>query len=97
MGCNPPLFSMTEVSVAHCCPQTNGPLHSMTHVFCSQQKDNVSLYNLTIGYHHVATCTCTAVTMAKIQFLTILLTVTCFLGSVVSVTDKEFDVSTVRN
>ena len=30
--------------------------------------------------------------MAKIQFLTILLVVTCFLGSVVSVTDKEFEV-----
>ena len=30
--------------------------------------------------------------MAKIQFLTILLTVTCFLGSVVSVTHKEFEV-----
>ena len=35
--------------------------------------------------------------MAKIQFLTILLTVTCFLGGVVSVTDKEFEVSTVPN
>ena len=33
--------------------------------------------------------------MAKIQFLTILLAVTCFLGGVVSVTDKEFDVSDV--
>ena len=32
--------------------------------------------------------------MAKIQFLTILLTVTCFLGGVVSVTDKEFEVCT---
>ena len=30
--------------------------------------------------------------MATIQFLTILLTVTCFLGGVVSVTDKEFEV-----
>ena len=43
-------------------------------------------------YHHVLTCTCTAVTMAKIQFLTILFVVTCFLGGVVSVTDKEFEV-----
>ena len=34
--------------------------------------------------------------MAKIQFLTILLTVTCFLGGFVSVTDKEFEVSTVQ-
>ena len=32
--------------------------------------------------------------MAKIQFLTILLTVTCFLGGIVFVTDKEFEVST---
>ena len=30
--------------------------------------------------------------MAKIQFLTILLTATCFLGGVLSVTDKEFEV-----
>ena len=30
----------------------------------------------------------------KIQFLTILLVVTCFLGGVVSVTDKEFEVHT---
>ena len=36
---------------------------------------------------------CTAVIMAKIQFLTILLVATCFLGGVVSVTDKEFEVS----
>ena len=43
---------------------------------------------------HVSTCTCTAVTMAKIQFLTISLTVTCFLGDVISVTDKEFEVCT---
>ena len=43
--------------------------------------------------HYVSTCTCTAVIMAKIQFLTILLTVTCSLGSVVSVTDKEFEVN----
>ena len=48
-------------------------------------------------YHHVSTCTCTVVTMAKIQFLTILLTVTCFLGGVVSVTDKVFEVSVVQN
>ena len=34
--------------------------------------------------------------MAKLQFLTILLTVTCFLGGVVSITDKEFEVSTVQ-
>ena len=34
--------------------------------------------------------------MAKIQFLTILLVVTCFLGGVVSVTDKEFEVRTVH-
>ena len=33
--------------------------------------------------------------MANIQFLTILLVVTCFLGGVVSVTDKEFEVCTV--
>ena len=32
--------------------------------------------------------------MAKIQFLTILLIVTWFLGGVISVTDKEFEVST---
>ena len=44
---------------------------------------------------HVSTCICTAVTMAKIEFLTILLTATCFLGCVVSVTDKEFEVSDV--
>ena len=36
-------------------------------------------------------------TMAKIQFLTILLVVTCFLGGVVSVTDREFEVRTVHN
>ena len=30
--------------------------------------------------------------MAETNFLTILLTVTCFLGGVVSVTDKEFEV-----
>ena len=47
--------------------------------------------------HHVSTCTCTAVTMVRIQFLTILLTVTCFLGGVVSVTDKEFEVCTEFN
>ena len=41
------------------------------------------------------TCTCTAVTMARIQFLTILLTVTGFLGGVVSVTDKELEVCDV--
>ena len=35
------------------------------------------------------------VTMAKIQFLTILLTVTCFLGSVICVTDKKFDICDV--
>ena len=47
--------------------------------------------------HHVSTCTCTAVTavtMAKIQFLTILVVVTCFLGGVVSATDKKFEVRT---
>ena len=44
--------------------------------------------------HHVSTCTCTAVTMVKIQLLTILLTVTCFLGGVVSITDKELEVHT---
>ena len=33
--------------------------------------------------------------MATIQFLTILLTVTCFLDCVVSVTDKELEVRTV--
>ena len=37
----------------------------------------------------------TAVTMTKIEFLTILLVVTCLLGGVVSVTDKEFEVGTV--
>ena len=35
--------------------------------------------------------------MAKIQFLTILMVVTCFLGGVVSVTDKEFEVSNVQS
>ena len=30
--------------------------------------------------------------MARMQFLTILLVVTCFLGGVVSATDKEFEV-----
>ena len=34
--------------------------------------------------------------MAKIQFLTILLIVTCFLGRVVSVTDMEIEVSVVH-
>ena len=34
--------------------------------------------------------------MAKIQFLTILLVVTCFLGDVVSVTDKEIEVCNVH-
>ena len=34
--------------------------------------------------------------MAKIQFLTILLGVTCFLGSVVSATDKEIEVCSVH-
>ena len=32
--------------------------------------------------------------MAKIQFLTILLVVTCFLGGVISATDMEFEVCT---
>ena len=41
---------------------------------------------------YVVTCTCTVIFVAKMQFLTILLTVTCFLGGVVSVTDKEFEV-----
>ena len=45
-------------------------------------------------YQHVSTCTGTTVTMAKIQFLTILLVVTCFLGGVVSVTDNDFEVRT---
>ena len=36
-----------------------------------------------------------AVTMAKIRFLTILLTATCFLGCVVSATDNEFEVHNV--
>ena len=36
------------------------------------------------------------VTMAKIQFLTILLAATCFLGGVISVTDKEFEVCNVQ-
>ena len=35
--------------------------------------------------------------MAKKQFLTILFGVTCFFGSVVSVTDKELEVSRVWN
>ena len=35
--------------------------------------------------------------MVKIQFLTILLTVTCFLGGVVSVADKEYEVCNVHN
>ena len=35
--------------------------------------------------------------MAKIQFLTILLTITCFPGGVVSVTDMEFEVCTEQN
>ena len=35
--------------------------------------------------------------MAKIQFLTILLAVTCFLGGVVSLTDKELEVCDVFN
>ena len=46
--------------------------------------------------HQVSTRTCTTVTMAEIQFLTILFTVTCFLCGVVSVTDKEFKVSDVQ-
>ena len=33
--------------------------------------------------------------MAKMQFLIILLAVACFLGGVISVTDKEFEVRTV--
>ena len=32
--------------------------------------------------------------MMKIQFLTILLVVICLLGSVISITDKEFEVNT---
>ena len=58
------------------------------------KKDTYWCINLCL-YHHVSTCTWTAVTMAKIQFLTILLAVTCFLGGVVSVTDKEFQVGVV--
>ena len=34
--------------------------------------------------------------MVKIEFLTILLVVTCFLGGVVSLTDKELEVRTVQ-
>ena len=59
-------------------------------MFNSQEKD-LLLYELQL-YHHVSICTCTTVTMANIQFLTILLVVTCFLVGVVSVTDKEFEV-----
>ena len=40
----------------------------------------------------MASFSCSAL-MAKMQFLTILLTVTFFLGGVLSVTDKEFEVS----
>ena len=47
-------------------------------------------------YHHVSKCTCKAVTMAKIQFLTILLAVNCFLGGVVSVTDNDLEVCTAH-
>ena len=49
------------------------------------------------GEHICVTCTCTVVTMVRLQFLTILLTVTCFLGVVVSITDKEFQVSNVHD
>ena len=43
----------------------------------------------------MSTCTFPVVTMAKIQFLTVLLTVAYLLGSIVSVTVEEFDVRTV--
>ena len=57
-------------------------------------KDKVLLYKF-MSIPPRINCTCTVVTMAKIQFLTILLTVTCFLGGVVSVTDKELEVRDV--
>ena len=39
---------------------------------------------------------CTVDTMVKIQFLTILLTITCFLDDVVSVSNKDFELLTVQ-
>ena len=52
----------------------------------------LKLLQIDVWFHYIVSCTCTLVTMAKIQFLTKLFIVTCFLGGVVSVTDKEFEV-----
>ena len=84
----------------HSCNQTSctkidlwRPSVSMYQIYtshiCFVLKKKVTFYCINwCLYHHVSTCTCTAVTMAKIQCIT----VTCFLGGVVSVTDKEFEV-----
>ena len=53
----------------------------------------ILIRTLVTAWQPVLTAVTMAVTIAKIQFLTIFLVVTCFLGGVVSVTDKEFAVS----
>ena len=60
-------------------------------MFKSHETDKVLLYKLMFGSLRRNVNLYIAM-MAKTYFLTILLTVTCFLGGVVSVTDKEFEV-----
>ena len=64
--------------------------------FILRTTDNFYCINACL-VHEVSTCTCTTVTMAKIELLTILLVVTCFLDGVVSVTDKGFEVCDAQN
>ena len=58
----------------------------------SHSQDKVKFYCInSFLVHGIVSCSAVVI-MAKIQFLTILLTFTCFLGGVASVTDKEFEV-----
>ena len=61
--------------------------------FIPKEKDKILLYKLVSGPPRI-NLYLYMVTMAKIQFLTILLVVSCFLGSVLSITDKEYEVNT---
>ena len=69
-------------------PQTSCKpnLYKITHVVFSRKIIKSCFLNW---------CKCTAVNMVKIRFLSILLVVTCFLGGVVSITDKQLELSIV--
>ena len=56
---------------------------------CFVLEENRTFNYISVHFIH---CAVKVVTMAQIQFLTILLVATYFLGGVVSVTDKEFEV-----